>query len=316
MKKIKLTVLFLVVFVMYSLLVKSVRAVSPTVSITNLPDYINTNNFKLSYSAISDDPSSITAQFYFKKEGGSYISFGPVFNGASGQVEVTSSQVSEQARYYFKVVINSGSAFDETDTVYDTTPPGPVSDYWKEEMGGGSMYKIHWKNPGDSDFSKVAIYRGEELDFPADGAHKVGEVGGAPNAEMVWENFGLDSNKTYYYVLRAIDKADNSSGLVGDREVKYETVIATPTPGAGGESRVALPEEEKEEVKEEVKGEVLPESTEQLEGLLSPTPKPLNLIGKAVKFAKDRTKITVGIISVILLASYFAYKKLRSLKEK
>src|SRR3989339_1511449 len=102
----------------------AVAEITPEVSISKLPSYFNTNNFKLSYSAVTSDPTSISAQFYYRKEGGSYVTLGPIINGASGQVEVTSSQVSDQTKYYFKVEISG--ATDETSSFYDISGPSPV----------------------------------------------------------------------------------------------------------------------------------------------------------------------------------------------
>ena len=102
MRKIKLASSFLASLLFgLSLFVRPVSAIAPQVSISELGEYVNTNSFELSYSALSDDPGAITAQFYFRKESGSYLAFGPIINGASGQVEVTSSQLNDQDKYYF-----------------------------------------------------------------------------------------------------------------------------------------------------------------------------------------------------------------------
>ena len=65
--------------------VSPVYALSPQVSITQLPAYITSDTFKISYSGLTDDPASITAQFYVNKNGGGEVAFGPVINGANGQ---------------------------------------------------------------------------------------------------------------------------------------------------------------------------------------------------------------------------------------
>jgi len=246
MQKIKLIVnlLFINLLVGLVLLAKPAFALAPTVSITELGEYINSNSFNLSYSALTDDPGATNAQFYYRKEGGSFTAFGPLLIGASGHVQVTPSQVNEHVKYYFKVEINSGVASDETSSNYDTSGPSPVQNYWKEKVAPG-LNRLHWKNPGDSDFSRTFIYRGETPGFSADGSHKVGEVGGAPDAEMSWDNFGLDASKTYYYALRAIDKADNSASLVGDAEVTVQSPSVTGVSNqAKTESKVSeLPKE-------------------------------------------------------------------------
>ena len=112
----------------------------------------------------------------------------------------------------FKVEINGGSAADSTSISYDHSGPSPVQNYWKEMIAPGH-YKLHWKNPGDTDFSRVFIYRSESTDFDANGSTKVAEVGGSYDSDMTWDNPGLDGSKTYYYALRAIDKAGNPAGI-------------------------------------------------------------------------------------------------------
>jgi hypothetical protein len=285
------------------LLVRPVVAgITPEVSISKLPSYFNINSFKLSYSAISSDPASISAQFYFRKEGGSYVALGPVISGASGQVEVTSSQISDQTKYYFKVEITGAS--DETSSFYDISGPSPVTGYYKDTIDNDD-FKIHWRNPSDTDFSKVVIYRGETVDFSADNQHEIARVSGSSNSDMTYDEHTPDPNKIYYYALRALDKADNSSSLVGDGSTTV-TVI-TPVPSQNGSSKVTI-------LPKESTGQVLGEEA-NLETVDNPsaTETPNGIIGKVVKFAKDRTKITVGIIALIItipvLYFYFLSKR-------
>lgn len=244
------------------LFVGTAFAIGPIVTISDLPEYTTSDNFQLSYSALANDASSITAKFYVRKEGESYAQFGSVLNGASGIIGVTSTQINEQKKFYFKVEITSsnGSAIDETSVFFDISGPSPVQNYWKERISP-EIYKLHWKNPGDSDFSRVFIYRGDEAGFSADGSHKIAEVGGAADDEVTWENIGLTSGNEYYYALRAVDNAGNSSSLVGDGGTIVEETIKVEG-GATEEEVVLLPsgkevgqvlgEEEEEGAMEEV----------------------------------------------------------------
>jgi len=215
-------------FVAFFLMAGSTSAVVDTVTISDLPEYTNSDNFELSFSALSNDP--ISAQFYFRKEGGSYSSFGSPVSGSSGQIQVDNGQVGEQIKYYFKVEINGGTAVDETSVIYDVSGPSPVSDYWREEIAPG-QFRLHWKNPHDDDFSRVFIYRSESSDFDASGSTKRAEVGGAKEQEMTWDDFGLDPSKTYFYALRAVDHAGNGSGLVSDVSDTIEETITTSAQG-------------------------------------------------------------------------------------
>jgi hypothetical protein len=209
----------------------SVYAYNNYISISKLPEYVNSNAIEISYSALSSD--SINVQFCYRKEGESYKTFGPVFTNPSGRVQVTGSQMNDQmVKYYFRVTLNgadcSSSSFDETSTIYDYSGPSPVSNFNKEYKGGG-YWRLSWTNPHDSDFSRVFIYRSENRSFTADGSTKVGETGGAYSADVSWDNYGLDQTKKYYYAIRAVDKAGNPSSVVGDSETVTVLGVVAPT---------------------------------------------------------------------------------------
>jgi len=198
-------------------------AVSPTVAIQDLPNYVTTDNFKLSCSALGGSE----AQFAYKKEGGVYQNFGGVIDLTTSQcqVQVGSSIVSDQTKYYFKVTLD-GSVSDETSTIYDVAGPSPVTGYKKDDAGNNNI-TIHWKNPSSEDFSKVIIYRGETVDFSADSNHEIATVAGSPDSEMTHTVNVPDASKTYYYVIRALDKAGNSSSLVGDGGTSSTSTVVT-----------------------------------------------------------------------------------------
>lgn len=225
-------------------------AMTPVVHITQLPEYTTTNSFKLSYSALTDDPASISAQFSAKKDGGAYTAFGGTFAGANGQVQVTDVQIPTDGKYCFIVEIAGASS--ETCSTYDSTHPANPYNFRKEQVGVTTM-RIRWTNPSDTDYDVTYIYRGEQPDFSADEGHKVGGLGGTFNEEMSYDDNGLDlANKTYYYAIRSFDKAGNGSGLIGDSVVNT-TVLGTSTGTGTGGSVTALPKEKT--------GEVLSEET-------------------------------------------------------
>jgi len=211
-------------------------AVDPMVFIQDLPEYMNVQDFKIHYTAVSDDGAvGPSAKFFVKKDGEAVFTEFASTTGYNGEAVVSGTQVNEQKKYFFRVEINGGAASDETSTIYDTSGPSPVSEYVKEKIAPGH-YRLRWKNPGDSDFSRVFIYRSENSHFTADGSTKVGEHGGAPDSLQTWDNSGLDPNKTYYYAVRAVDKAGNPSGVVADPDTNVQVlgVAATATPGAEG----------------------------------------------------------------------------------
>lgn len=271
-----------------------VFAFPDTVRISELPEYTRHDNFKLSYSALSE--GLVSAQFYFRKEGESYAPFGAVINSASGQIQVGGSQIDEQVKYYFKVVINGGVS-DETAIIYDHSGPSPVQSYWKEVIGG-SHNRLHWKTPGDSDFSRVFIYRSDSTDFTADPSTKRGELGGAPDQEMTWDDVGLDSSITYYYALRAIDKAGNSSSVIADPEVTATIIEETIAGGITGEEVILLPSGEGA-------GQVLGEEEEDVEVIVVEEPE--SAFNEAVDTLTGTTKGRIAAISAFVIGLILYY---------
>jgi len=306
MKKIK-NILLMLVFWAIGLLVsvKPALAISPTIVISKLPEYITYQTFKLSYSALTDNPSSIQVQFYSMKEGGSYSAFGSVKSGASGQVDVDSNQVGESGKKYcFKAEIVGLATSNETCTIFDNSGPDSVGGFSKEKLGP-STYKIKWHTPNNNDFAQVYIYRGDEPGFEADSGHFVYAQGGEKDKDMEWTDAGADPTKEHYYLIRALDKAGNSSGLVGDAKTTTETVYASGSPVSGSTSGkvVSLPTE----------GEVLGNETTVPEEVVvpSPTEAPGGVLGQAVQFAQNKTKLTVAIVAGVILVGGFLYLKLR-----
>lgn len=238
------------------LLAKPAMAISPTVSIQDLPSYIRTDNFNLSCSALGGS----SAQFSFKKEGGSYQNFGAAIdlNSNPCRIQVNSNQINDQTKYYFKVTLDGGVS-DETSTIYDFAGPSPVTGYKKDD-GGNNTLVIHWKNPESEDLAEVIIYRGETVDFTADSNHEIATVIGNPNSEMTYSVSIPDTTKTYYYSLRAVDKAGNSSSLVGDGSSSTTSTVITQDPSKNVSGAVTiLPKEGGS------KGQVLGEDEESIE---------------------------------------------------
>lgn len=304
-KNIKRMSSFIAVLIFLLGFAPSARAFSDYVYITQLPTYLNKEDFKISYSALSENP--ISAQFYIMKDGdSSWRTLGSSLSGASGYVQVHGGDIyNGDGKYFFKVVINSGSAEDQTSTIIDRQAPDPVRDYWKEKLGDGH-YKLHWRNPDNEDFDKVIIYRSDSANFTADSSTEIATVWGTRNSEMTYENAAA-AGKEYYFAIRAIDKAGNVSSVVADPETQVsagavlgESTVATGSPKA--EVVKILPKEEK-------KGEVLGEENKEEETVSSPTPEVQEqaggVLGQAIKFAKDRTKITLLIALGLGVVSYY-----------
>jgi len=298
MQKIKLAIGLFVYLVIGVLIARPAYAtVVPIVQIQSLPGYINYTDFKLSCTSNGN-----TAQFYSKKDGGSYTAFGPSIDLTITPclVQVNGSQFGSEGKFWFEVIVDGVPS--ETSTTLDTTAPGNVSNFGKDRIGGGTVYHIYWKNPLDSDYQRVFIYRGTEAGFEADSNHKIAEAGGSPGDTLTWDD-GVDPTKEYYYYVRALDKAGNSSGLVGDTSTT--TVVSTPKPGisgTGGTGKVTqLP-------KEGGTGTILgieasPSiSPEAITGSVSTNP-------GLLKWILTHKKISLGVVIVLGLLGYAFYRR-------
>ena len=290
MRKIKLLTTFgFIALLLFA--AKPAYAVVPPISITQLPSYITTNSFKLSYSCLG----CTSVQFYVNKNGGGWVAFGPAMTDAGGQVQVTSSEVNDQTDYMFKVS-DSGVGEATTSTFYDISGPSPVSSYYKERINDG-LYKLHFHTPSDSDFGKVVIYRGDVAGFSADSGHEIARVNGGANSDMSYDDsFAPDAGKTYYYAIRALDQAGNSSSLVGDAGTVQGATTVTQAQAPEGKV-VFVPEEE---------GQVLPESTG--EPVTTEETPPGELEGKTAEAAASpwvrwAIGIIIGIVALWLLVS-------------
>lgn len=299
MQKIKLFI-GLLVYLVIGLFSASARTILASVlSIQTLPSYVTTNSFKLSCTANGN-----SAQFYFRKEGSSYSAFGPSINLLTTPclVQVASSEVTEESKFYFKVNVDGTDSF-ETSTIYDNSGPSAVSGFYKDGLTDG--YRLHYHTPSDSDFDKVIIYRDELVGFSADSSHEIATVNGSPNTDMTYEDH---SGTGKFYLIRALDHAGNSSGLAGD--VGTTTSLSTAPTGnvlgaktnSGGKV-VILPKN----------GSVLSGKTEA-----SPTPEatvtPAPETGKTgpANWILTHKKISIGVALVLIVAGYLLFRKKNS----
>ncbi len=277
-----------------------VFAIPPQVSIQKLNSYINSNNFKLSCSALG----GTSAQFSVSKNGGSFTDFGGVIDLTTTAclVQVSASEINDETSYVFKATLNSGQT-DQTATTYDISATSPVAGYSKERIDDGT-YKLKWTNPGNADFDKVIIYRGEAAGFSADDGHEIARVGGSPNSDMSYnDDFPPDANKNYFYAIRAIDHAGNSSSLAGDAGATTTSQgILEASTDSTGNNVTSLPAEKGT-------GSVLGGKTTASptpEAVVS-TPEPASASSGPLNWILTHKKISLGVAGALLLGAYLLY---------
>jgi len=218
------------------------------VRVADLPEYKNTDNFKLYYTALEREEKPISVDCYVEKDGGfGWKTFGGTQTEPSGSCEVFGYELEGDATYRFKAIATSVDGSTEsniTQTKIDRSGPEAPKDYRKSRESSTS-YKIHWKNPGNDDYALTRIFASTEQNFTADDATKKADVGGGKDVEFDYVVTGLEPNQDYYFALQGFDKAGNQSGLAGDGgTVTYEVTPAPTQAVAGAGEVVTLPEEE------------------------------------------------------------------------
>lgn len=215
-----------------------VFAVDLSVKIETPKSPTRENNFKIGFVALDIQGRPVTVKCLKKGPSeAAFTQFGPDFSfasgGNSGDCQVTSSVISSQGSYEFKVSAQAGAEAAESLVVsvaYATDSPGTPS-YSKEQLSSCD-YKIKFKTADDGRTSKVKIYRSSETGFTADSSTEVGTVNIGPNLEGTFTNVVPDCSKIYYFAIRAFDGAGNGSGVAGDSVVVVEntTVLTSPSP--------------------------------------------------------------------------------------
>jgi len=263
----------------------------------NMPDYINYDPFKISYTAIQAEDKSVHTIGYLAKEGASWINVGES-DKLSDTFTIDGGILSGDGAYkiYFASSdgMNNAQSSEETFTI-DRHAPGPVSDY-KKERKDTFLYRICWKNPDEEDFDRVVVYRSDKKEFQADSSTQIAEVGGTKNEDKCYDN-GIPESKDYYYVTRVVDHAGNISGVVGDSEVTVTTVLGasvtvTPTPTAVGLPLAKVSPQPTSEVEEgQILGGETSKAAESKPGVIQ------SLNATIVKFGFWKI---VGIIVIVL----------------
>lgn len=203
----------------------------PSVSIVKLPPYKNTNSFEISYTALDASQDGLKdVVLRFRREGGSWQDLA-TYTSTAAKFLLNSSHIIQDDRYYFQAYAcdHAGNcASDETSTIVDRElPPAPESfqKAWKDEYA----YILKWHNPSSTQSYKVYIYRYHEPVFIAQDASLIAVLDVTPNTDIEWQNSHPEP-KPYYYAIRNVDPAGNTSGLVSDPETTATTTSSQSAP--------------------------------------------------------------------------------------
>lgn len=307
MSKIKYLFIGLMICWLVGLSTTDAKAAS-IVHMNSLPNYETSNSFNISCTT-----DGTMAQFSYQKNGGSWTNFGSVINVATNPggciINVDSSVVNDQTSYNFMVTVDGTPSTNTVSTTYDVSGPSPVSGYWKEVVDGGHI-RLHFHTPNDSDFDHVIIYRGTSPDFSADSSHQIAQVTEPKDTDEVYDDMFSPTSETYYYDIRAVDHAGNSSSLVGDGGSTTTTSSSqgsSPTPAGSGKVTI-LPKEQ---------GSVL--GTES-SASASPTPEAISpssvpsgngAIYNFWSWIKTHKKISLGLAALLIALGYVGYTSIK-----
>lgn len=296
------------------------------------PTYLN--NFKINFVTLDIYNRPLTVKCY--KKGPTdvdYIQFGSDIlisaGGNTGYCNLDSGVFSDNGTYLFYASAQADAeiVFSQTDSIdYNTSGPSTPTEYSKDKPNS-NQYKINFKTADDGGkTTKVEVYRSESTSFNIDSGTRVGTVTIGSNQNGSFTNDVPDSNKDYYFAIRAYDNFGNGSGVIGDSVIQTTTTTTTTTtstntttsteaiaPTAGGAIAVAdvtLPTEDEEVLGEATgsaeTGEVLGESTTKEE-----------VVNANEKAKKNSIKYLIaGLLSVIILVSLiYALKKKKNKEE-
>ena len=296
-------------FIFFLLLAGSLISVSATfeISLSSLPSYQNTTNFRLYYTYFSTDGNIAVVNLYVQKEGKDWRqTVDKNKTTVSGYFQLEGSDLYDnEGRYNFYATAVVGSQTVNSaavTTILDMSAPSAPTEYGKERVNP-TTYKLSWKNSFDEDFGKVYVYRSKETSFTADSGTRIGEAGGAKDEKMIYNDGSVEQNVEYFYALRAVDHAGNASGTVTDAPGTIVIVSVTKTPAVESliDKKVKiLPTEEDEDEESIEEG--------QISGGVSSEAGEVK--GEREVFAsKYKNWLITGGVGVILVAAYFVSKK-------
>ncbi len=202
----------------------------------------NLNNFNVTFVTLDLLGRDVNVQCYKRgPSDGGMVPFGSVQTfpngGNTGTCAVNSSIISASGTYLFQVTATAGVDSDtsKTDSVdYNTSGPGTPTDYSKSKPSS-CQYLLTFKSADDGGKTvKIEVYRSNNTSFNVDNSTRVATVGvSGPNQSLSYTDTVPDCNATWYYVIRAFDRAGNGSGIIGDSVAVNTTTTTTTTPASG-----------------------------------------------------------------------------------
>jgi uncharacterized repeat protein (TIGR01451 family) len=228
---------------------------------------VNTQNFKIGFVVANTTGDPITVQCVEE----TYGVFDTYTGVNAGDCIVDSSVIPADGTYTFYIVASDSShpaseSDDHVVVVADFVKPSAVEDYEKTESGCSNV--LTFKTADDGQTTKVQIFRSTNSSFTANSSTLIKELTVGPNENVTYTDDTAVCDVDYYYAVRALDTAGNTSDFVADKVVVY--VEAEDTEETTGTGEVAGEEtsngEETEDTAEEDTNEEDNSETEDTNG--------------------------------------------------
>lgn len=239
--KLKLFFLTALAFLFFPLSAQAIESSPFSIRLGQPKSPTNQNNFKLTFVALDTrDDRSITVRCFKKgPSDGSFTQFDTdkvmIPGGNTDSCNITDSILNTNGSYSFYVTAEASSITQTSSTVvvdYNTSGPSTPNSYSKERLNSCD-YKIKFRTADDGKTAKVQLFRSDTLNIPVGSSAVITELNIAPNTAGEITNSTPNCGKDYYYVIRAVDSADNASGVVGD-SFTTTTIVGSTTSGANG----------------------------------------------------------------------------------
>ncbi len=206
----------------------------------------NQTSFKLTYVVLDLESREFNVSCF--KKGPletTYSQFGATQTVSAGGntsfCQADTNIIKDAGTYSFMVKASTGSQTPvESEKVAvdfrNSTPDTPNS--FSKERINDCEYKIKFRTGADNGKTvKVEIFRSENRNFGIDGGNRIAVIGIGSDQAYEFTDKVSNCSKEYFYAIRALDSADNVSGVTGDSitktiEVVSTTITPSPTTGA------------------------------------------------------------------------------------
>jgi uncharacterized repeat protein (TIGR01451 family) len=201
------------------------------------PDqFVTTNTVDLGYSVLDVKDRTISIQCLV--QGPSDVSFNifatdTIAPGKSGDNRFCNLTTGVDGLYKVEVKAMAGAEVVTSNvqqfTVDKTAPSKPLN-YTKNLTS--CVATLNYTTANDGQTSQVEIYRSTQTTFTANSSTLLATVVVGPNQSKTYIDNQPNCNLTYYYAIRSVDNAGNTSGFTADKQV-ITVVVAQPASNTG-----------------------------------------------------------------------------------